>query len=125
MTNKICPFLPPPMPPLHKRVWVLLTGDGGPVRLRNCLVHDCELYINVQGKDPQNGNTLDNWGCSIRWMPTLQIDTARQGHSTAAAVESFRNEMARQNNAGQAIVRNLISAVAEQKSEPKLIEQED
>ena len=55
--------------------------------------HTCPLWINVRGKHPQSEEILDQWDCSLAWMPLLMIENSQQQRSTGAAVESFRNEM--------------------------------
>lgn len=101
MDKKLCPFLPAPTRPLMQRLAVWLGGDTDITLLRTCLGHDCEQYINVRGIDPQTGELMDSWGCAIRWMPTLQIETSQQARQTGAAVESFRNATLEQNERGQ------------------------
>lgn len=61
--------------------------------------HKCPLWVHVQGKDPQSKNTIDHWNCSLAWLPTLLIENAQMSRQTGAAVESFRNETIRQNDA--------------------------
>lgn len=58
----------------------------------------CPWYIQLRGKDPQSEKELDEWRCSIAWFPILQIEGAQQTRQAGAAIESFRNEMVRQNN---------------------------
>jgi len=55
--------------------------------------HGCEWYTHLLGRHPQTGAELDQWGCSIGWLPILLIENAQQSRQTGAAVESFRNEM--------------------------------
>lgn len=45
------------------------------------------------GVDPQTGQEMSEFGCAMGWVPTLILESARQQRSTAAATESFRNEM--------------------------------
>jgi hypothetical protein len=65
-----------------------LTGDP-------CWEHGCAWYIQVQGTHPQTGTTVSEWGCAVAWLPVLLIENANQARQTGAAVESFRNEMAK------------------------------
>lgn len=58
-----------------------------------CMEHDCVQYILIQGKNPQTGADVNEWGCAIAWMPILQIESSQQMRQAGAAVESFRNEM--------------------------------
>ena len=64
--------------------------------------HKCPLWMSVRGKDPNTGEEIDKWGCSFAWMPFMLMENAKQIRSTAAATESFRNEMM---GVGQTIVR--------------------
>lgn len=54
--------------------------------------------MQIRGSDPQSGEEIDDWGCSMAWLPKLMIENAIQSRQTGAAVESFRNEMVKENN---------------------------
>jgi hypothetical protein len=68
-----------------------LTGD-------ECMQHGCEFYTHLIGKDPQTGKDIDNFGCAIAFLPMLLVENAQQSRQTGAAVESFRNNMTKQND---------------------------
>lgn len=55
--------------------------------------HKCPLWIQVKGTDPQTGQEVDQWNCSLAWLPKLLIENSQMSRQTGAAVESFRNEM--------------------------------
>jgi hypothetical protein len=59
--------------------------------------HKCPLWMQVRGKDPQSDSEIDKWDCTLAWMPLMILESAQQSRQTGAAVESFRNEMVRQN----------------------------
>ena len=40
---------------------------------------------------------VDEWACSIQFLPMLLIENSQQQRGTGAAVESFRNEMVKAN----------------------------
>ena len=64
-----------------------------------CRQLDCAWFMKIQGKNPQTGADIDEWGCSMSWLPVLMIENSQQQRQTGAAVESFRNEMVKANNA--------------------------
>jgi hypothetical protein len=72
-----------------------------------CRQLECAWFMKVRGTNPNTGEELDEWGCSIAWMPILLIENSQQQRQTGAAVESFRNEMVKANEASQQI---LLSA---------------
>lgn len=63
--------------------------------------------MKIQGKNPNDGKDIEEWGCAMSWLPILLIENAQQSRSTGAAVESFRNEMVETNK--QNIAAMLIS----------------
>ena len=69
-----------------------------PIYREPCHEHSCEFYIHLTGVHPQTGNPIDHWGCAISWLPILQIETSQRVNQMGAAIESFRNEMTRQND---------------------------
>jgi hypothetical protein len=73
-----------------ERLMCPLTGD-------DCMKHECEWYIHVIGSNPQSGEQIDKFGCSMSFIPMLLIENSQQQRETGAAVESFRNEMVDQN----------------------------
>ena len=76
-----------------------------------CKQFDCAWFIKIQGKDPNSGKPLEDWGCAIAWMPVLLIENAQQSRSTGAAVESFRNEMVEANQRSQQLLLKELEDV--------------
>ena len=83
-----------------------------------CRQLDCAWFLKIAGKDPQSAKEIDEWGCSMAWLPIMMIENSQQQRQTAAAVESFRNEMVKAN---ETTAKALLSSnnIIEQK--PKLI----
>lgn len=63
-----------------------------------CKQLDCAWFIQVRGINPNTGKEVDEWGCTMAWMPVLMIENSQQQRQTGAAVESFRNEMVKAND---------------------------
>lgn len=63
-----------------------------------CKKFDCAWFMQIRGTDPQSGEEIDDWGCSMAWMPKLLIENALHTRHTGSAIESFRNEMVKGNN---------------------------
>ena len=62
-----------------------------------CKQLDCAWFLKIAGKNPNTGEELEDWGCSMAWLPILLIENAQQSRQTGAAVESFRNEVVKAN----------------------------
>jgi len=73
-----------------------------------CKLTDCAWFIQIRGMNPNTGADVDEWGCSIAWLPVLMIENSQQQRQTGAAVESFRNEMVKANESSQ----DLLMATA-------------
>lgn len=58
-------------------------------------VHRCRWYINIKGKHPQKDEIIDQWDCSMAWMPIVMVENAQTNRGQTQAIESFRNEMIR------------------------------
>ena len=69
-----------------------------------CKQLDCAWFLKIQGKNPQTGSDVDEWGCSVSWLPILMIENSQMQRQTGSAVESFRNEMVKSNQQNQAIL---------------------
>lgn len=61
----------------------------------------CVWYTRITGTNPQTGEEDDDWGCAVAITPVLLVEVSKQNRNVSAAIESFRNEMSRQNNALQ------------------------
>ena len=69
-----------------------------------CRQLECAWFMKVVGKNPNTGQEVDEWGCAMSWLPILMIENSQQQRSTGAAVESFRNEMVKANDATTAML---------------------
>lgn len=63
----------------------------------DCKQLACHWFVQLRGTHPQTGEPVDEWDCAVKWLPLLLIEGAKETRQTAAAIESFRNEMVRQN----------------------------
>jgi hypothetical protein len=86
-----------------------------------CKKHGCEMYVSVKGQNPQTGEIIDQWGCTFKFWPMLMIENSQQQRQTSGAVESFRNEMVRANEASQRTMQQAI-ILAHQPAAPRLID---
>lgn len=75
-----------------------------------CKKLDCAWFMKVAGTNPQTGREFEEWGCSVAWMPVLLIENSQQQRHTGAAVESFRNEMTKANEASTELLMYATQA---------------
>lgn len=85
-----------------------------------CRQLDCAWFIKVQGKNPQDGKEIEDWGCSMAWLPIMMIENSQMQRQTGAAVESFRNEMVKSNEVGQRVL--LAAAGVPQQAQYMILE---
>jgi hypothetical protein len=71
-----------------------------------CKELECSWFIQVRGHNPNTGAEVDEWACAIAWMPIMMIENSQMQRQTGAAVESFRNEMVKANEATLQLVSN-------------------
>jgi hypothetical protein len=64
----------------------------------------------LQGTHPQTGAPVQEWGCSIAWLPLLLVENSRHIQGTQAATESFRNEMVKTQTAFNKLLEGNDSA---------------
>ena len=60
-------------------------------------IRQCAWFVKLAGTNPNTGEQMDEQGCAMNWLPVLLIENAQTNRGTAAAVESFRNEMVEAN----------------------------
>jgi hypothetical protein len=87
-----------------------------------CKQMECAWFIKVVGKNPNTGEDIEDWGCSIAWMPIMMVENSQMQRQTSAAVESFRNEMVKNNEVGQ---RVLLAAAGVPPQAQKMILEND
>jgi hypothetical protein len=85
-----------------------------------CRQLECAWFMKVVGKNPNTGQDVDEWGCSMAWLPILMIENSQQQRSTSSAVESFRNEMVKSNEVGQRVL--LAAAGVPQQAQNMILE---
>lgn len=73
--------------------------------------HRCRLYIKLAGQNPQTGEMMDEWNCSIPWSVIMLVENANTNRGQTAALESFRNETVQ----GQQVFNSLIAQTTNQK----------
>lgn len=81
--------------------------------IRNGELVACRFWVTVQGMNPQTGETMNHKDCAMAWMPVLMIENSKVNRETGSAVESFRNEMVRNNELNTQVLiatttKNLI-----------------
>lgn len=76
-----------------------------------CKALDCAWFMSIRGKNPNTGEDIDEWGCSMAWLPVLMIENSQQQCQTGAAVESFRNEMVKANENSQQVLLATMQQV--------------
>lgn len=69
-----------------------------------CRQLECAWFMKVAGTNPNTGKEMEEWGCAMAWMPILMIENSQQQRQTGAAVESFRNEMVKNNEVSQRVL---------------------
>lgn len=82
----------------------LKTGTYCPLLKKDCIGLQCNWFIQIRGTNPNTGADVDEWGCSIAWLPHLLIENANQTRQAGAAVESMRNESVR-------VAENTVRAI--------------
>lgn len=88
-----------------------------PLLQKKCIKHQCLWYNMLQGKHPQTGANVQEWGCSIAWIPLLLVENSQQILGTKAATESFRNEMVK----GQNVMNSILATNPKKRVEIKNI----
>lgn len=84
-----------------------------------CRQLECAWFLKIRGQNPNTGEDVDDWGCSMAWLPLLTIENSQQQRQTGAAVESFRNEMVKANDVSQQV---LLATIQQTNPNLKVIE---
>jgi hypothetical protein len=68
------------------------------------VIKRCAWYTKMVGLDPNTGKEVDDWACSMAWMPMLQVEMSKTNRGQTEALESLRNETVK----GQAEFNSLV-----------------
>ena len=71
---------------------------------KKCKQFKCAWFVQMKGTSPNDGKEVDEYACAVAWLPLLLVENATQARQTGAAVESFRNEMVKQNDSNRNIL---------------------
>jgi len=85
-----------------------------------CRQLECDWFMKVAGVNPNTGKDVEEWGCSMTWLPVMMIENSKQQRQTGAAVESFRNEMVKSNEVGQRVL--LAAAGVPQQAQSMILD---
>jgi hypothetical protein len=87
--------------------------------------NSCPEWVHIYGKHPQTEERVDLFDCARRWVPVMLIENAKVAREAGAAIESFRNEIAKGDlahiDATERLVGQLASAL-ETRRAPALVE---
>lgn len=72
-------------------------------------LHRCIWYMKMAGR-AADGTVYDQWNCAMVWMPILMVENSAAVRSTAAAVESLRNETVVRQDAAMNLLRGNVNA---------------
>src|SRR5262245_23388052 len=88
-----------------------------------CREHNCRLYIQIKGHNPNTGEQMNKWGCSFEFLPMLLIENSQQQRHTAASVDKFHNDNAAVNQVAIEALNSLMRVAKLEAPEhsPKLI----
>ena len=89
--------------------------------IKDGAIHRCMWFTKMAGMDPTTGKDIESSNCAIAWMPLLTVENSREQLKTGAAVESFRNEMVKAQEASQQV---LIAAALRTPQTLKYVEEE-
>src|ERR1700690_1856044 len=57
--------------------------------------HKCPWWTHLQGTNPNSGDKVNEWSCAISWLPMMLVENSQQTRQAGAAIETFRNVVAK------------------------------
>lgn len=54
--------------------------------------HLCPLWMHIRGKNPNTGEEIDRWSCSLVQLPIMMVEQAQATRMTEGAVNELRKE---------------------------------
>ena len=76
----------------------LKSGTLCPLLNSECVQFKCSWWMSLRGVNRNTGKEVDDWGCTVSFLPMLLIENSAMSRETGAAVESFRNEVVKRSD---------------------------
>ncbi|MBN3809412.1 hypothetical protein [Paraburkholderia sp. Ac-20347] len=76
------------------------------------------FWTHMLGMHPQTGQPVDQFDCSMRWLPIMLVENGRHIRGVQAATESMRNEVVTRQDVLNNAVLNANRAAKEIKNVP-------
>lgn len=70
--------------------------------------HTCPLWVQLRGVNPNTGQEVDKWNCSLATLPMLLVENAQQARQAGAATESMRNEIVKRMDAPRPVQVEML-----------------
>lgn len=83
-------------------------GNFCPLLKKDCVGLKCKFYIELKGMNPNTGEEVNGWDCSIAWLPLLLVENSKTSRETSASVDSFRNEFVRRDESFKEDIKNRL-----------------
>lgn len=82
-----------------------------PLIKAECLQLKCSWFIKLIGTDNNTGQPVEDWGCSIKWLPMLLVENSNQQRQTCSSVDALRSEVSQGNQ--NVALNNLLEKLGE------------
>jgi len=86
--------------------------------IKDGAIHRCMWYTPVRGTNHNTNEEVDEWRCSLHWLPMLLVENSGMQRQTSKAVVDFRESMMEANGQTQ----QILIAAAQMQADSKLIE---
>jgi hypothetical protein len=87
-------------------------GNYCPLIKKDCIEHKCAWYGLIRGVNPNTGQDVDEWNCAINFVPLLLIENSHKQAQTGAAIDSLRDESAKQNHSSSQMLIQVLRNAA-------------
>lgn len=95
----------------------LKRDDFCPLLKEPCRQLGCNWFISMRGINPNTGEEIDDWRCTMAFLPLMVMEGASQTRQAGASIDMLRKEVDKRANDAALGIAHARSA-----PEPKLIE---
>jgi hypothetical protein len=82
----------------------LRPGNFCPLIKEDCVGIKCVFFTQIQGKHPNTGVDVNEWGCAVAWLPVLMIENSLMQRQTGAAIDKLNKNVVNQSLQTQALL---------------------
>jgi hypothetical protein len=70
----------------------------------------CRWWVHLYGKDPQSEKILDQYDCSIAWLPVTTVETSQMSRQSSASFDKVATQISEMGGKLGGAIKDMVNA---------------